>query len=107
MKCGVNKFCVGFEANKVYCYGSSSGCLWSKNDCNTDGDCSKKYTTLSLKFTNGDDLSCVDTSVNLRGWRADACKCPGEFVLNIIAFWWKVWKSGPSDQSKNYQKWPK
>ena len=81
MKCGSNNFCVGFEGNKVYCYGSSSKCLWSENDCNTDGDCSKKYTTSSLKYTDGDDLGCTDTKPS--GWRADACKCPGEFVKSL------------------------
>ena len=50
MRCGKNKFCVGFEGNRVYCYGKSDGCLWDSNDCSTDQDC-KKYSTQSAKYT--------------------------------------------------------
>ena len=71
VKCGSYNFCVGFEGNKVYCYGSQNKCLWRRNDCITDEDC-KKYTSSSPKFTDGDDLNC---SKKPSRWRRDACTC--------------------------------
>ena len=71
-KCGEHKFCVGFEGNKVYCYGSNNRCLWNSQDCTKDEDC-KKYNYGSPKYTDGDDVACPNPS----NWRADACKCPG------------------------------
>lgn len=71
IKCGENNFCVGFEGDKVYCYGKpNGGCYWKENDCTTDSDCSK-YTIESPKYTDGDALVCP----NAGGWREDACKC--------------------------------
>ena len=69
MHCGENKFCLGFEENKVYCYGNNNGCLWGQNTCNTNDDC-KKYTKNSLKYTDGDIVTCP---ANANGWRKDAC----------------------------------
>ena len=71
LKCGVNKFCLGYEPdNKVYCYGASGGCLWGQNSCNTDTDCRTKYNMLSPKYTDGDQPDCT----GLSGWRnPDAC----------------------------------
>lgn len=72
MKCGSNKFCLGFEPdNKVYCYGSKDGCLWGQNSCNTDQDCNK-YSTSSAKYTDGDTPECGKN----QGWRGDACPDP-------------------------------
>lgn len=67
MHCGENKFCLGFEENKVYCYGNNNACLWGQNTCNTNDDC-KKYTKNSLKYTNGDIVTCP-----ANGWQKDAC----------------------------------
>ena len=74
VKCGENKFCVGFEGNKVYCYGLTSGCKWYTNDCTDDSDCFK-YNTSSPKCSDweGDCSSVSD-------WRADACKCLVSFA---------------------------
>jgi hypothetical protein len=80
MKCGSNKFCLGYEPdNKVYCYGNLyaqygegyyNGCLWNQNTCNTDADCKSKYNITSPKFTDGDQPKCSTPS----GWRTpDAC----------------------------------
>jgi len=72
MKCGSNKFCLGFEPDhKIYCYGSDGGCLWGQNTCDTDQDCSK-YTTSSPKYTDGDTPDCTADL----GWRKDACPDP-------------------------------
>jgi hypothetical protein len=67
MKCGTNKFCVGFEENKVYCYGANNECLWDKKSCNSDTDC-RRYDKTSLKYTDGDTPNCP-----AGGWRNDAC----------------------------------
>lgn len=73
MKCGSNKFCVGFEPDhKVYCYGNKDGCLWGQNSCNTDQDC-KQYSTSSAKYTDGDTPECGKNDL---GWRGDACPDP-------------------------------
>ena len=73
MKCGSNKFCLGFESdNKVYCYGSNGGCLWGQNSCNTDQDCNK-FTESSPKYTDGDTPDCNNPNL---GWRGDACPNP-------------------------------
>ena len=71
LKCGTNKFCVGYEPDdKVYCYGSTGGCLWGGNTCNTDNDCRVKYNITSPKYTDGDQPNCTGPS----GWRnPDAC----------------------------------
>eukprot|EP01047_Picozoa_sp_COSAG01_P021106 COSAG01_NODE_1215_length_11206_cov_8.747096_5_plen_1561_part_00 len=74
MKCGVNRFCVGFEGSQVFCYGASNGCLWNQNDCSTDADCLKYNTSTSPKYTDGDSLACPLTLANT-GWRTDACNC--------------------------------
>ena len=71
-KCGKNRFCVGFEGKKVYCYGSDVGCLWNDNTCINDADC-KKYTVSSPKYTDGYNVFCSNTT----GWRIDACACSG------------------------------
>jgi len=73
MKCTNDKICVGFEADsKVYCYGSTIGCLWYQNSCNTDQDCMAKYNTSSPKYTDGDVLSCKENPNS--GWRTpNAC----------------------------------
>lgn len=77
MKCGSNKFCLGFEPDhKVYCYGNSGGCLWGQNSCNTDQDCNK-YSTSSAKYTDGDTPDCKNPNL---GWRVDAC--PDPYVSN-------------------------
>ena len=83
-KCGSNNFCVGFEVGRVYCYGSTLGCLWGQNDCTSDSDC-YKYSLDSPKFTDGDSLVCpsdssedtefAEVNVIANGWRADACTC--------------------------------
>ena len=73
-KCGRNKFCVGFEKDRVYCYGASDGCLWNKNDCTSDEDCTK-YSTESAKYTDDYSASCSETPPTARGWAADACEC--------------------------------
>ena len=70
---GIKEICVGFEGNKVYCYGANNGCKWNQQDCKEDDDC-KKYTTESDKFTDGWDVDCLKPS----GWRASACKCSNE-----------------------------
>ena len=74
--CGVNKFCLGFQSDrKVYCYGRSNGCAWNTNDCRTNQDC-LKYNTNSVRFTDGDMISCITGSiyyVAALGWRTDAC----------------------------------
>ena len=80
IKCGKNKFCVGFENDRVYCYGSTHACLWNLNDCQTDQDC-KKYSSVSPKLTDGDVLSCLTTP---SGWRADACTCKSK--LHFVNF---------------------
>ena len=71
-----HKFCVGFEGSEVYCYGSNSGCKWpdaeTPDDCATDADCSRKYTTSSPKFTNDDSPKCPDLAAS-PDWRLDAC----------------------------------
>mmetsp|Transcript_157537 Transcript_157537/g.273301 ORF Transcript_157537/g.273301 Transcript_157537/m.273301 type:complete len:987 (+) Transcript_157537:3-2963(+) len=68
-KCGSNGFCLGFESDgRVYCYGSSAGCLWGSNDCSTDDDC-LKYTSVSPKYDAG-PRSCP-----AGGWLNDACGC--------------------------------
>jgi len=94
IKCGRNKFCVGFESNhEVYCYGDNNGCKWNSNDCNTDQDCEDKYTTASPKFTNGDQPSCTNiTDTNpLSNWRTpDACPDPYPYFkecTSIIPTW--------------------
>ena len=77
--CGANKFCVGFEQGKVYCYGYSTGCKWNSDDCNVDADCSK-YSTSSAKYTDGDNQTCPVHPLHPGGslWRADACSCTGQ-----------------------------
>ena len=73
-KCGKNNVCVGFEDSKVFCYGSSSGCLWGQNDCSTDEQCKQKYSTSSPKYTDG-VMVCEGPGKLAEGWRADACTC--------------------------------
>lgn len=74
IKCGSNKFCIGFEPdNKVYCYGSSGACLWGQGDCVTDQDCKNKYSSTSPKYTDGTVLSCSN-KFSPQDWRIpDAC----------------------------------
>ena len=91
LKCGTNKFCVGHEGEKIYCYGKSDGCKWNENDCSTDSDCSK-YTTDSLKFTDAAQ-KCPNTKI---GWMLDAC--PEDFASYIASY--TQTKSG-----KTCQKW--
>ena len=72
--CGSNKFCVDNENNKAkyYCYGSTSGCLWNTNDCNTDSDCQAKYTTSSPRYT--DPGSSCQTATVPNSWPLNACQ---------------------------------
>ena len=74
VKCGENRFCVGFEGQKVYCYGATIGCKWNSQDCTEDADC-HKYSTNSTKYTDGDDVDCLNPVEPSDPWRADACKC--------------------------------
>ena len=70
-KCGKNGFCVGFEGNSIYCYGSTSGCLWGKvPDCKVDSDC-VKYLGSKEKYTDAKG-DCFNPP---SGWPADACEC--------------------------------
>ena len=71
-RCGKNNFCVGFEYDRIFCYGSDKGCKWNSNDCLKDSDCSK-YTTSSLKYSNMEPRDCVLDK--LTGWEKDACSC--------------------------------
>ncbi|MAD33197.1 MAG: hypothetical protein CMJ88_05515, partial [Planctomycetes bacterium] len=64
-----HKFCLAWEGSKVYCYGSTRGCLWGHNSCRHDKDC-LKYDSLSPKYTDGDKPPCPAS-----GWRAEA-RCP-------------------------------
>merc|ERR1719321_734655 len=76
-KCGSNNFCLGFEDDgRVYCYGTSNGCMWEKDDCSSDADCVSKYSSPSSpKYTDWDSPACPGAS----NWRGDACTCqPGE-----------------------------
>ena len=80
-RCGVNNFCVGFEYDRVFCYGSNQDCLWNSNDCVQDSDCSK-YTTSSFKYSTMDPQECnIGT---MQGWEKDACKCKkGQYHIKI------------------------
>ena len=71
-RCGSNNFCVGFEYDRIFCYGSENGCLWNSMDCLQDSDCSK-YTTQSLKYSNLEPKIC--NFDYLKGWERDACTC--------------------------------
>ena len=70
VRCGKKNFCVGYEKNYVYCYGSSDGCKWGTNDCTEDGHCAK-YTSLSPKYTDGAETNCTHAV----GWWTDGCTC--------------------------------
>lgn len=35
IRCGKDKFCVGFDGSEVVCYGSATKCLWNENTCKT------------------------------------------------------------------------
>ena len=72
IRCGSNNFCVGFEYDRIFCYGSENGCLWNSMDWLQDSDCSK-YTTQSLKYSSLEPKIC-DFDY-LKGWERDACTC--------------------------------
>ena len=67
----------------MYCYGSSNDCLWGRNDCATDADCSSQYSMSSPKFSGGDVSALLDgdvpsSQVQCHGWRAEACDSHAE-----------------------------
>ena len=69
----------------MYCYGSSSGCLWSVNDCTTDSDCTKYNASNSQKFTGGKSYDCPILNPE-NDWIVDACECDdGKLILNIVS----------------------
>ena len=75
IKCGAEGRCVGFEGDKIYCYGSFSTCM--KNTCETDQDC-QKYSTNSPKFSSGEPRTCTTPATNhLKA----ACTC-GKYFTN-------------------------
>jgi hypothetical protein len=84
--CSVWKTCLNLNGqNLPVCYGSSSGCLWNSNDCNTDDDCSK-YTAASQQYTDGttcSNLLSVSTNVGPNQWTLPPCPCnsPTSFQL--------------------------
>ena len=51
--CGTNNFCVQLIQSSIYCFGSSTGCLWGLNDCASSAACNTKYTMASPKYTDG------------------------------------------------------
>ena len=70
--CGINNFCVGFEYDRIFCYGSDQGCLWNSNDCLQHSDCSK-YTTSSPKYSSLESSDCIRSQLQI--WEKDACNC--------------------------------
>ena len=66
--CGPHKFCIQRTSDVVYCFGKSSGCLWGRNDCATDGDC-QKYNSESEKYTDG--VPC--SKISPKHWSIAAC----------------------------------
>lgn len=53
MVCSPHRICVQKVHSVVYCYGSDDGCLWGRGDCNTDADCSNKYSfAKARKYTD-------------------------------------------------------
>ncbi len=62
-------FCVTAININVYCFGSNSACLWGRNDCRSDADCSK-YNINSAKFTDS-GWNCL--TYNYAGWARDTC----------------------------------
>eukprot|EP00930_Biecheleria_cincta_P067071 TRINITY_DN5344_c0_g2_i1.p1 TRINITY_DN5344_c0_g2~~TRINITY_DN5344_c0_g2_i1.p1 ORF type:complete len:5220 (+),score=634.47 TRINITY_DN5344_c0_g2_i1:1608-17267(+) len=73
--CGRHRFCLGWEGENVYCYGSSGGCKWGQNDCQQDADCAK-YGSSSPKYTDADAPGCP-----ANGWREDA-PCEAAWVCH-------------------------
>ena len=76
MKCGKNRFCVGFEPdNRTYCYGLENGCGWMDGEkCATDDDCFMAFDIQSPKYTDRIITCGVDDSVSQDdAWRQDAC----------------------------------
>jgi hypothetical protein len=75
--------CVGFEGDRVYCYGNDDRCLIGA--CSKDSDCSKYNTTDSPKHTEGGTTTCQDDQ-NLKyptNWQHDACHCSSG-IINFL-----------------------
>ena len=71
--CGKYNFCVGTENNNknYYCYGNRKSCLWRRNDCTKDSDCSK-YNLNSKKYTDKGRV-CSNFIKRPNTWPGDAC----------------------------------
>jgi hypothetical protein len=70
------KFCGSADpaTQKVYCYGSTGGCIWG-DDCNTDSDCTSKYSSSSAKYTDAIySNSYICPNYNSGDWPAVFCR---------------------------------
>lgn len=75
--CSKDKICVNNENNQThyFCYGSTTGCLWNSNDCNTDSDCQAKYTSSSTRYTDAGS-TCQTVTSNPAHWGNYTCQYP-------------------------------
>ena len=75
MKCSKDKICLGFEPdNRAYCYGSTEGCMWGQNTCNTNNDCINSYNITSPKYNGGGNDYCTAPLNTLStSWPSGAC----------------------------------
>ena len=93
IKCGSNKFCVGMYNSRPYCYGNNGGCLWGRNDCQTDNDC-KKYSVNSPKYTDNRECSGFKAG----DWPYDACIITSA-TGNVKGYLYGPWIEGRTENN--------
>jgi len=85
LKCSSSNICLGFEPdNRAYCYGSTEGCLWGQNSCNTDNDCKNTYNITSPKYNGGGDEYCT-APLNTLSSSWPSAACPNIYQENTVS----------------------
>ena len=93
--------CVASEGSvmsfSVYCYGSSTGCLFGSKDCYQDSDCSKYSSSSTNKFTEGTTYAssrCYNSMYANTWWGYNGC---GYFLALL--------NSNPSTSVSSWSNW--